>query len=270
MIKQFGFTLMSPEEFGAWIAAQHVARTVFTIQLHHTYAPSYANFNGKNHFSLQRGMQQFHVRSNGWQDLGQHFSIFPDGMIVTGRSLESSPACIYGFNANSICIECVGNFDTGGDEMRAEQRDATIRVVAALCSRFRIPVNADQVVYHHWFDLSTGKRTNGAGMTKSCPGTNFFGGNKVEDAVLHFFPPVQAIMERPGQAPPPISFYATVMTTNLNIRDKPEAAGRQINVTSLGAILRVYEEKNGWYRISEGRQEWVSGKYLKRPLQLNQ
>ena len=33
---------------------------------------------------------------NQWADIGQHFAIFPDGEIVTGRSMETSPACIRG------------------------------------------------------------------------------------------------------------------------------------------------------------------------------
>lgn len=266
MIRQFGFTLMSPDEFGEWLTAQSVARTVFTLQLHHTYAPNYSHFNGRNHFALQRGMKQFHITNNGWQDVGQHFSIFPDGMIVTGRSLESSPACIFGFNANSVCIECIGNFDTGGDEMRQEQRDAIVRTSAALCQRFRIPVNSNQIVYHHWFDLNTGKRTNGAGMTKSCPGTNFFGGNKVESAEANFLPLIQSLLNSQPKtaAPSSVAYYATVTVNNLNIRDKPDVSGRRINVTSVGAVLRVYEEKNNWCRIAENRQEWVSGKFLKK------
>ncbi|MFN0015874.1 MAG: N-acetylmuramoyl-L-alanine amidase [Saprospiraceae bacterium] len=265
MPKQYGFTLIAPAEFEAWLAAQSVARTVFTVQLHHTFAPNYAGFNGKNHFALQKGMQNFHTLMNGWQDIGQHFSIFPDGMIVTGRNLESSPACIFGFNAHSICIENIGNFDVGGDEMRLEQREAILGVTAALCRRFRIPVNPNQIVYHHWFDLKTGQRTNGAGMTKSCPGSNFFGGNTVEAAETNFLPHVQAILDhQPDQPPLSVAYYATVTTNNLNIRDKPDVSGRRINVTSTGAVLRVYEEKNNWCRIAANRQEWVSGKYLRK------
>ena len=63
-------------------------------------------------------MKAYHVTYNGWNDIGQHFTIFPDGLILTGRSLEKSPACIYGQNANAICIENLGNFDLGGDQMR--------------------------------------------------------------------------------------------------------------------------------------------------------
>jgi hypothetical protein len=34
-------------------------------------------------------MKECHVQQNGWADIGQHLSIFPDGTIVTGRSFEN-------------------------------------------------------------------------------------------------------------------------------------------------------------------------------------
>ncbi len=210
-------------------------------------------------------MQYYHTVVNGWQDIGQHFSIFPDGMIVTGRDLETSPACIFGFNSNAICIENVGNFDHGGDTMRPEQRAAIIRVTAALCKRFRIPVNANRIVYHHWFDLGTGERTNGSGSTKSCPGTNFFGGNKVSDAETNFLPLVQKAVDGHQQPPAPkILYYAYVDVKWLPIRNKHSILGKKINTTPYGSILRIYEEHGGWRRISASKQEWVFAKHIKR------
>ncbi|MBK9335172.1 MAG: SH3 domain-containing protein [Lewinellaceae bacterium] len=264
MKEKFGFTLFTPAEFETWIAQWNVARTILYVQEHHTWSPNYIHFKGNNHFDIQRGMQNFHRNVNGWMDIGQHFSIFPDGMIVTGRNLEVSPACIFGFNANAICIESIGNFDAGGDPMRPEQREAIVRTTAALCKRFNIPVNSNRIIYHHWFDLRTGARTNGSGSTKSCPGTAFFGGNKVTDAEKNFLPLVANVLKG-GTVPPPvvpIMKYGYVTTDWLNIRNQPSAQGRKVNATPLGSILRVYEDQNGWYRISASKQEWVSGKYL--------
>jgi uncharacterized protein YgiM (DUF1202 family) len=265
MQKKYGFTMMSPGEFAKWIKTQQVARTVRNVQEHHTFIPAYAHFRGNNHFELQRGMYHVHTAQNGWRDIGQHFSIFPDGKVLTGRSLELSPACIFGFNTQSICIENVGNFDTGGDVMRPEQRNAIVAVTAALCERFNVPPTAERVVYHHWFDLRTGFRTNGGGSTKSCPGTAFFGGNKVEHAEANFLPLVRAALAKPiDDSTLSILFHGYVTANILNIRDQPSTRGRILNRTSFGSILRVYEERNNWYRISHGRQEWVSGAYVKR------
>ncbi len=262
MQERFGFRLLSSDEFDAWIRQQDVARTVLYIQEHHTWAPSYVHFKGNNHFELQRSMQHFHKNVNGWMDIGQHFSIFPDGYIVTGRSLEVSPACIFGFNAHAVCIENVGNFDEGKDVMRPEQREAIVRVTAALCRRFNIPATTDRIVYHHWFDLGTGNRTNGSGSTKTCPGTAFFGGNKVPDAEANFLPLVRDLLQT-GQVPPPVLKYGYVTSAWLNVRNQPSARGRKINVTSFGAVLRIYEVRGNWYRISASKQEWVSAGFVR-------
>ena len=57
--------------------------------------------------------------------IAQHFTIFPNGKIVTGRSLANTTAIgIRGWNYNKICIEIYGNFDHGQDVMTNEQKQA--------------------------------------------------------------------------------------------------------------------------------------------------
>lgn len=255
---------MTIDEFEQWMSAQQVARTVFFLQEHHTYSPSYANFKGNNHFSLLVGMKNYHVNYNGWWDIGQHFTTFPDGMIATGRSLEWSPACIKGRNANAICVENVGNFDKGKDIMTEAHRDTILRSAAAIAKRFAIPVNADRIVYHHWFDLNTGGRTNGnSGSVKSCPGSDFFGGNKVPYAQKHFLPFVEMAMKGSfgGQLSGVLKF-GYVTANSLNVRTGPGTKFKKINAVSLGSILRIYKEQNGWYKISKKHDEWVAGNYV--------
>ena len=130
METKFGFTGMSIAEFEGWLPAQSVSRVVKTVQHHHTWAPSYQHFQTHDAFTLQRNMQHHHVGTNGWNDIGQHFSIFPDGMVMTGRSLNAAPACIFGQNRDALCIESVGNFDLGEDRMTPEQADAILRATA--------------------------------------------------------------------------------------------------------------------------------------------
>ncbi|MEO7214418.1 hypothetical protein [Mucilaginibacter sp.] len=57
MKTKFGFTLLTIAEFDAWLNSLHLARTILTVQEHHTYSPSYSQFNGNNHFELQQGMK---------------------------------------------------------------------------------------------------------------------------------------------------------------------------------------------------------------------
>lgn len=269
MKTQNGFTLFTPNEFVNWIAGLRVARTVLYVQEHHTYSPDYRLFNGSNHFQLQSGMKNYHVYSAGFSDIAQHFTIFPDGQIMTGRSMESSPAGIYGNNSNAICIENIGNFDTGKDSMTKEQSEAIIAVTASLCKRFSIPINTDGIVYHHWFRLNNGVRNNGAGGNKSCPGTAFFGGNKVADCEANFLPLVRKFLNKSTTTTPPspsssVDKYVVVTASSLNVRTGPSASSPKVadrDTALQGSILRVYEEKNDWLRISNSNQHWVSGKY---------
>ncbi len=268
MKTKYGFTQYNFAEFENYIRNLKVGRTVLYIQQHHTYSPDYKLCTATNQLDLQKGMRDHHVYTNGWMDIGQHLSIFPDGSIVSGRSLELTPAGIYGFNANAICIENVGNFDTGKDVMTAQQKDVIVKVTALLCQKFNIPVNTDRIVYHHWFNLSTGVRNNGSGGNKSCPGTAFFGGNKVADCETHFLPLVQNIVNG-WSAPTPITLleYRIITANSLNVRVSASSSAAKASdraAVTLGAVLRVFEEKDGWYRISSSSQHWISGTYTKK------
>lgn len=184
--------VINVEDFKDYIASLKVTRSINKVQLHHTYSPSYAQFKGDNHIALQKAMKNFHVKSNGWSDIGQHFTIFPDGKIVNGRSINSSPAGIKGANTGAICIECLGNFDAGADEMTAVQKSAIASVVKVLLDRFGIDAKTD-VIYHAWWTsggASLGTYVAGK-SAKTCPGTAFFGGNTKEAFEKNLLPLLQ-------------------------------------------------------------------------------
>ena len=165
-------------EFEKYVDDLRVSRDISLIQVHHTYSPSYKQFTGNNHITLQSNMRSYHIKTNGWSDIAQHFTIFPDGVVVTGRSLEMIPAGIKGANSGAICIECLGNFDRGGDKMRDLQKCAIAAVIRILADKFGINPETG-IVYHSWW-TSDGKKIGDYNATKSsktCPGTNFFGGN---------------------------------------------------------------------------------------------
>ena len=180
------FRLFTVSELKVWLSTQHIKRKIDTIQLHHTYSPSYKNFDGSNHSILQKSMKDYHVNARGFSDIAQHFTIFPDGKIMTGRSLERSAAGIIGCNQNGICIECLGNFDKNGDTMREEQKKAIIDFVKILLSKFNL--NHNNITYHSWWSSSgvnLGDYIEGK-SSKTCPGTNYFGGNTKEEFNKNF------------------------------------------------------------------------------------
>ncbi|MDD4993098.1 MAG: N-acetylmuramoyl-L-alanine amidase [Paludibacter sp.] len=175
------FLLLDLSEFDAWLDAQQIKRKISLIQQHHTFIPAYKHFNGSNHFTLCQSMEQAH-KERGFAEIAQNFTSFPDGKIMVCRSLNTIPAGIKGVNTPGICIENVGNFDRGKDSMSSQQKECIVHITRSLLTRFKLAPGETTVVYHHWFDLNTGKRIlkEGAGSTKTCPGTNFFGGNTVE------------------------------------------------------------------------------------------
>lgn len=275
METRFGFTSYSISEFETWVSSVSIARNVSFIQQHHTWLPNYSGFTGSNHFEMQKSMKNYHVANNGWSDIGQNFSIFPDGRILSGRPINKAPACIFGNNAGAICFESIGDFDSGKDSMTSAQKQSILRSCAAILKRIpTIKRNEFGIVYHHWFDLSSGARTNGAGSTKSCPGTAFFGGNTVSAFKANFLPQVLSLLGGPSPAGPgeqaPLTqmiAYVVVTADFVNIRTGPNYQSQKVdgdNQAELGSILRVWDEQGGWLKISSSKSHWVSGRHVAR------
>lgn len=258
------FLLFTPDEFKQYLQETKFHRVVKIIQNHHTLEPSYRSFKGNNHLALLKGMENYHVTERGFSQIAQNLTSFPDGKIALCRPLETIPAGIKGANREGICIENLGNFDAGKDPMSEAHRNAIIQMNAALCQAFRLIPSTDSIVYHHWYDLATGSRTDGAGATKSCPGTAFFGGNSVEKARTGFIPQVlKALADiAPTKPQTPPLHPATVTASTLNVRSGATARATLLKSLAQGIVVQVYEEKNGWARIDPSEQHWVSARYL--------
>jgi hypothetical protein len=130
-------------------------------QVHHTYRPSHKDFNGKNHLTLQQGMRNYHVNVRGWNDIGQHVTLMPDGMFVTGRDFQDDevdfddiPAGISGYNTGSFMVEMIGNFDKGCDKLEGEQLESMLKL-----QHFLTTECGASILFHN------------EKASKSCPGT---------------------------------------------------------------------------------------------------
>jgi hypothetical protein len=181
------FLLFNLPEFKDWLSGLIVSRKIKLIQNHHTWLPDYQTFaRSKDHFKALAGMERSHL-ARGFNQIAQNLTTFPYGLVAICRSFEMVPAGIKGANSFGICIEHLGNFDIGKDVMTTEHRDNIIKINFALCEKFNLPINTSSIVYHHWYDLTTGKRVkDGSPNTKTCPGNNFFGGNTIEKCEANF------------------------------------------------------------------------------------
>jgi hypothetical protein len=250
-------------EFASWLDGTIVSRRVVLVQNHHTFQPDYAAFRGNNHFALMQSMENAHLE-RGFAEIAQNLSTFPDGTIAVGRSIDKIPAGIKGANTGGICIEHTGNFDAGGDTMSAPHREAIVQLNAVLCRKFGLSPNTNTIVYHHWYDLNSGERTNGTGTTKTCPGTAFFGGNKVADAAANFVPLVAAALGAAVPAAPTVLAHATfiVNASSVNVRESPDGSARVLKQLARGVHVDAFETRAEWKRIHATEQHWASARFL--------
>lgn len=268
------FSIHSSESFAAYLKLTSFQRTITFIQNHHTFSPNYASFLGKpDHLFWLESMRTFHMQTRKWKDIGQHLTIFPDGKIGLCRPLDRVPAGIYGANTGAICIESLGDFNTGKDDMKEEQKKAIIQVNALLCARFSLNPVYEQVVYHHWFDTE-GKRfapamvddndVNRKGLQKTCPGTGFFGGNRIKDAIANFYPLINQVLQGQQQATSvPLQFVSKRVTASvLNVRNGRGTGFSIVRKLPGDTTVQVYNETEGWSKISLVADEWVSSNFL--------
>lgn len=264
MKNEGNFILLERAEFSAWLGEQCVTRSIWAVQEHHTWIPAYEQFKGSNHFALQNSMKNAHLE-RGFSDIAQHFSIFPDGKICTGRPLNNIPAGIKGANTGAICIENVGNFDSYKDVMEAEQRDSIIEAAAVIVKRFGITADTNGILYHHWYDLNTGERTDGSGTNKSCPGTNFFGGNSVQACNANFIPLVNEKMPTVGIENPyegvQVIKVGRITANNLNVRSGPSSQYDVLHVLKQAVRVNCYETNGKWWRVHPTENCWIYSRY---------
>ncbi len=134
----------------------------------------------------------------------------------------------------------------------------------AACRNLNMIPDKNSVVYHHWYDLKTGKRANGSGITKSCPGTAFFGGNTIESAELNFYPLItQKLTNLNNYTSAPTSLFTVEITANkLNVRAGACIEFKILRSLNCGIIVPVYKTEGVWYCIHPTEKEFIHSKYV--------
>jgi N-acetylmuramoyl-L-alanine amidase len=83
----------------------------------------------------------WHTRDRGWKDIGYHYVITRNGIVMTGRPIDQVGAHVQGHNTGTIGICLVGGNggnenDKFDDHFTAEQRAAVLKLIADLKVRF--------------------------------------------------------------------------------------------------------------------------------------
>ena len=273
---KYGFTKMTPAEFKTWIHKQ--GNYKYTgLQVHHTWMPDYSCFykaNGKHEDELTRqyNTQQYHKKTNGWGDIAQHFTIFPNGVIVTGRKLSNTTAIgIKGWNSNKICIEIYGNFDKGKDKMTKEQKDAVITVYGELCKKFKITPSTSTIRCHAWFTAGGTYLGdyNKSKSAKTCPGTNFMGFGNSKAAIRdNFIPLIQNYISGKTTTtvkdPVACGVYRVKSPDGvLNIRKGPGASYDKVGQVKNGEAYTITKINGSWGYLKSG-VGWINLSYTEK------
>ena len=104
--------------------------------IHHT--ASQPCFNIPECVLSVRNIQSYHIDSNGWNDIGYNFLVGGDGVIYEGRGWGIQGAHTYGYNAKSIGIALIGNFQNAqptAAQLQATQYLLTLGLQANRLSR---------------------------------------------------------------------------------------------------------------------------------------
>ena len=283
MKTQNGFTLLNKNEIASYLAKQKVTRKITRLQVHHMDMPNYSTWEktdkkvfSEPHFGRTQSLNNYGKKTWNYSDghgkyIAQHFNVFPDGMITTGRHLDSTPIGIRGWNTNAICIEIYGNFDKGKDVMTKAQKESVIALYGELCKRFKIPVDNAHIRPHCWFTARgsyLGKYDPNR-STKTCPGTGFWGKGCSKDGFAYFIKDIQNYVNGKQQEKVPQGttfkqYIARCTTDNLNCR---KGAGTNYDVEcqiDKGVAITIIEEKKvdggTWCKAKAGY--WVNKKYL--------
>ena len=286
-----GFTLLENEkDVKEWLSKQKVTRTINKLQVHHMDLPNYSTWEktdkkvfSEPHFGRTQSLDSYgkstwHYSDGHGHYIAQHFNVFPDGKITTGRNLNSTPIGIRGWNTGAICIEIYGCFDKGKDTMTSAQKKAVIYLYGELCKRFKIKPSTSTIRPHCWFTAGgtyLGKYDVNK-SAKTCPGTAFWGKGCSKDGFAWFIMDVKNYVEGKKEEPKKEETKATtkkfeiITLDKLNIRKVADWYADPVATVKKGQHLQVIDTvdaKNGstpMYRLESGLYITASDKYVKK------
>ena len=271
MKQAYGFTeFENISEFKSWLKKQKVYRKVTRLQVHHMWLPDYSCWAKDNALRRQKNTKDYHIQKNGWDDIAQHFSIMPNGHIVTGRNLNKTPIGIRGWNTNAICCEIYGNFDKGHDKMNKVQQEAVIAFYGELCKKFDLTPSVATIRPHAWFtaggtylgDYSPSR------SAKTCPGTNFMGIGNTRKAFVKFYKMIKDYMNGKKEEPKDEKFKQYIAKPTVDDLNCRKGAGTEYDVECVidkdvaVTIIGEVKAKDGgiWLHCRAGY--YVNKKYM--------
>ncbi|XP_037952118.1 peptidoglycan-recognition protein SC2-like [Teleopsis dalmanni] len=154
-----GITIISKSEWGGRAATSksNLANGLAYAVIHHT-ADVYCTTKSACITNL-KSMQNYHMNTLGWADIGYNFLIGGDGNIYEGRGWNVLGAHATNWNSKSIGISFMGNYNN--NKPTAAQISAAKSLLSYAVSKGQI--SSSYILYGH----------RQVGSTE-CPGTNLY------------------------------------------------------------------------------------------------
>jgi len=129
-----------------WGARTTRARTTHRpnrITIHHTATP---NNDSMSMPARMRQMQNYHMDTLGWADIGYHFLIGQDGNVYQGRAENLVGSHTGGQNTNNIGISFIGNYHSANPSSSVMNGGA--KILQAVSKTYGVPINRTSIKGH--------------------------------------------------------------------------------------------------------------------------
>lgn len=239
-----------------YLPSQRPGRGIRATVLHHTWRPAGADYRGP---ATIQAIRDYHVRSNGWRDIGANAYAAPDGQVYNARPLSDSNythayisrpwaqvpedlRVLAGGNRQflnyyAFGIETIGDFDAEPIEPLPRALDTALWVLAAVHRRFGLP--AERLFLHR------------DAAAKSCPGARIsrqwareqlawrmaHGSDRPDSAPT---PRLLQVVLLPGSAPLECRPVLEQGVTRCDLRPLAEALGAEVIADALAEKGVVY------------------------------
>ena len=149
-------------------AGTPTALTPEHLVVHH----SGASVAGQDYALVVRAIYDFHTGTNGWDDIGYHILVAPDGTVYQGRDTQRQGAHFCGANASTLGVCLLGDYRE--QALPASALDALARLGSFASCEYDIEPLAES------FHEPSGKTLHGVaahrdGCATACPGDQVVG-----------------------------------------------------------------------------------------------
>lgn len=116
----------------------------------------------------------------------------------------------------------------------------------------------------NWLIHQTCERGNGSEFGVASHYVDIDRWNGTDDDVRAYFGLIEPPTEPPSDPDQPLYRAKVVATAGLNVRACPSMTCQKLRMNPYGAVLDVFEERDGWSRVHGTKQEWSLSQWLMR------